>query len=213
VIAVDPHKRSWTATAVDGSLQVQTLIRVEANREGYRELRRFARRWSDSRWAIEGAGGVGAPLAMRLLADGLAVLEVPAKLAARVRALSTGHGRKTDEADAVSVGVAAWTATALVSVRFDETALALRALTGHRDDLVPGGAGVGLRASVGVMIVWPTTTAYRGRGLCRLAGSSRSPNVGSVSRHSLRYLIRAWHHLRAQGLEHPLGRHSSDTGG
>jgi hypothetical protein len=58
------------------------------------------------------------------------------KLAARVRALSTGHGRKTDEADAVSVGVAAWTATALVSVRFDETALALRALTGHRDDLV-----------------------------------------------------------------------------
>jgi hypothetical protein len=30
----------------------------------------------------------------------------------------------------------AWTATALVSVQFDETALALRASTEHRDDLV-----------------------------------------------------------------------------
>ncbi|GAA1320030.1 hypothetical protein GCM10009610_47940 [Pseudonocardia xinjiangensis] len=111
VIAVDPHKRSWTAVAVDGSLQPRTSLRVEANRDGYRQLRRFARGWSGSRWAIEGAGGLGAPLATRLLADGLAVLDVPAKLAARVRALSTGHGRKTDEADAVSVGVAAWTAS------------------------------------------------------------------------------------------------------
>jgi transposase len=164
VIAVDPHKRSWTAAAVDGSLQLQTSIRVVANREGYRELRRFAVRWSASSWAIEGTGGLGAPLAARLLADGLAVLDVPAKLAARVRALSTGHGRKTDEADAVSVGVAAWTATGLVSVQFDEMALALRALTEHRDDLVktrtqtvnrlhvllahliPGGAQTGLSA-------------------------------------------------------------------
>jgi transposase len=159
VIAIDPHKRSWTAVAVNGSLQLQTSIRVEADRDGYRELRRFA-----ARWAIEGAGGLSAPLATRLLADGLAVLDVPAKLAARVRVLSTGHGRKTDEADAVSVGVVAWTATALVSVRFDETALALRALTEHRDDLdktrtqavnrlhvllahvVPGGAQTGLTA-------------------------------------------------------------------
>jgi hypothetical protein len=34
------------------------------------------------------------------------------------------------------VGVAAWTATSVVSVQFDEMALALRALTEHRDDLV-----------------------------------------------------------------------------
>ncbi|WP_344722845.1 IS110 family transposase, partial [Pseudonocardia yunnanensis] len=113
---------------------------------------------------IEGAGGLGAPLATRLLADGLEVLDVPAKLAARVRVLSTGHGRKTDEADAVSVGVAAWTAAGLVAVQFDELAMALRALAEHRDDLVktrtqtvnrlhvllahllPGGAGLGLTA-------------------------------------------------------------------
>jgi transposase len=113
VVAVDPHKRSWTAVAVDASLRVQRAVRVEANREGYRELRRFARTWPQTRWVIEGAGGLGAPLTTRLLADGLAVADVPAKLAARVRTLSTGHGRKTDEADALSVAVAAWTAPAL----------------------------------------------------------------------------------------------------
>jgi transposase len=122
--------------AVDASLRVQRAIRVEANREGYREgyreLRRFARTWPQTRWAIEGAGGLGAPLTTRLLAaDGLAVADVPAKLAARVRTLSTGHGRKTDEADALSVAVAAWTAPALTSVHFDEVTLALRALTEH----------------------------------------------------------------------------------
>jgi transposase len=173
VIAVDPHKRSWTAVAVNESLQVQTSLRVGADRDGYRELRRFAGRWSQPRWAIEGAGGLGAPLATRLLADGVAVVDVPAKLAARVRALSTGHGRKTDEADAVSVAVAAWTATALVSVQFDETALALRALTEHRDDLVktrtqtinrlhvllahliPGGARTGLSADQAADLLRP----------------------------------------------------------
>ena len=92
MIAVDPRKRSWTAVAVDASLRQHRSIRVEANREGYRELRRFARAWTHTRWAIEGAGGLGAPLATRLLADGLAVADVPAKLAARVRTLCGRRG-------------------------------------------------------------------------------------------------------------------------
>jgi transposase len=65
VIAVDPHKRSWTAVAVDESLRLRRSIRVEANREGYLQLRRFARNWPQARWAIEGASGLGAPLATR----------------------------------------------------------------------------------------------------------------------------------------------------
>jgi hypothetical protein len=47
-------------------------------------------------WAVEGAEGAGRPLTQRLLADGERVPDVPAKLAARVRALDTGQGRKTD---------------------------------------------------------------------------------------------------------------------
>ena len=136
VIAVDPHKASWTAAAVDSSLQPLDVIRVAVSPEGYRQLRGFAQRWSDPGWAIEGAAGLGAPLTQRLTADGIDVVDVPAKLAARVRVLSTGHGRKTDEADAVSVGIAALTATRLNTATVDAAIIALRALVEHRDDLV-----------------------------------------------------------------------------
>ena len=136
VIAVDPHKASWTAVAVDNRLQPLAAIRVEVNRDGYRQLRRFARRWPQAVWAVEGAAGLGAPLIARLSAEAVEVVDVPAKLARRVRMLSTGHGRKTDEADAPSVGIAAHTATRLNTAVIDEAIAALRALTEHRDDLV-----------------------------------------------------------------------------
>ncbi len=136
VIAIDPHKASWTAVAVDTRLQPVASIRVPVNRDGYRQLRRFARRWPDASWAIEGAAGLGAPLTTRLAADGVQAVNVPAKLARRVRLLSTGHGRKTDEADALSVGIAALTATRLNTAVIDEAVAALRAVTEHRDDLV-----------------------------------------------------------------------------
>jgi transposase len=136
IIAVDPHKASWTAVAVNAQLRPVATLRVEVNRDGYRQLRRFARRWPTAYWAIEGAAGLGAPLAARLAEDGVEVLDVPAKLARRVRMLSTGHGRKTDEADALSVGIAARTATRLQSAQTDQELAALRALTEHRDDLV-----------------------------------------------------------------------------
>ena len=100
IIAIDPHKASWTAVAVDTRLQAVASIRVPVNRDGYRQLRRFARRWPDASWAIEGAAGLGAPLTTRLATDGIQAVNVPAKLARRVRLLSTGHDRKTDEGDA-----------------------------------------------------------------------------------------------------------------
>jgi transposase len=136
VIAVDPHKASWTAAVVNASLQPLATLRVPVSAAGYQQLRRFARRWPQASWAIEGAGGLGAPLATRLSGEGIAVVDVPAKLAARVRLLSTGHGRKNDDADATSVGIAALTAIGLHTVEIDEAAIALRALVEHRDDLV-----------------------------------------------------------------------------
>ena len=87
-------------------------------------------------WAIEGATGLGRPLTARLRGDGIDVVDVPAKLAARVRLLSTGHGRKSDDADAVSVGIAAHTSRSLNSAEIDSATTALRALVEHRDDLV-----------------------------------------------------------------------------
>jgi transposase len=136
VIAVDPHKASWTAVAVDGRLQPLGTVRVPVGKAGYRRLRAFARSWPQAHWAIEGARGLGAPLTTYLAADDIAVLDVPAKLARRVRLLSNGHGRKNDEADALSVGIAAQTATGLYLARLDEAVATLRALTEHREDLV-----------------------------------------------------------------------------
>jgi transposase len=136
VIAVDPHKASWTAAAVDGSLQPLATVRVPVSGDGYQALRRFARRWPNAGWAIEGAAGVGAPLTARLRADGIEVIDVPAKLAARVRVLSSGHGRKNDDADAISVGIAALTSRSLNSAEIDAVTTALRAIVEHRDDLV-----------------------------------------------------------------------------
>ena len=69
IIAIDPHKASWTAAAVGTSLQPLATIRVPVSRQGYRNLRRFATRWPRAEWAIEGASGLGAPLATRLSAD------------------------------------------------------------------------------------------------------------------------------------------------
>jgi hypothetical protein len=45
-------------------------------------------------------------LLARLTVDGLGAVAVPAKLDARVRLLSSGHSRKDDNADAISVGIA-----------------------------------------------------------------------------------------------------------
>lgn len=136
VIAVDPHKGSWTAAAISPGLTPLATVRVPVSQQGYRQLRRFAAQWSDVLWAIEGATGLGAPLATRLVSEGITAVDVPAKLATRVRMLSTGHGRKSDTDDAVSVGVAALTAAGLRTVAVDEAITALRALVEHRDDIV-----------------------------------------------------------------------------
>jgi transposase len=75
-------------------------------------------------------------LAQRLVSDGEQVLDVPAKLAARVRVLSVGHGRKSDPDDAVSVAVAARNAVGLRQVGVEDQAVVLHLLTKRRQDLV-----------------------------------------------------------------------------
>ena len=68
----------------------------------------------------------GRSLAQRLATDGEAVLDVPAKLAARVRVYSRGHGRKTGKDDAVSVGLAALDGTGITLVTCDGALVSLR---------------------------------------------------------------------------------------
>ena len=115
IIGVDPHKASCTAAALDerGELLDQQRIRQPPGRA------RGPLRPLGQALAASGAGPSRAPaasaaaLAQQLVGDGEQVVDVPAKLAARVRLLSAGHGRKSDAHDAVSVAVAALGTTRL----------------------------------------------------------------------------------------------------
>ena len=129
VIAVDPHKASNTAAVLDPV--TKTLIesaRFANTMDGYAQLIAFAARWAQRRWAVEGCHGAGRSLAQRLVTDGEMVLDVPAKLAARVRVYSRGHGRKTDKDDAVSAGLAALDGTGVLPVACDGALVSLRLL-------------------------------------------------------------------------------------
>jgi transposase len=87
------------------------------------------------RFAVEGAYGLGRPIAQQLAAAGEQVLDVPAKLAARVRLLSKGGGRKTDTADAASVAQVALHCETLRAVTAEDQTSILRLLAERRDDL------------------------------------------------------------------------------
>ena len=62
-------------------------LRVRADRHQRERLLKFAAPYVPRVWAIEGARGLGALLAQQLVAAGETVVDVPAKLSARVRSL------------------------------------------------------------------------------------------------------------------------------
>jgi transposase len=136
IVGVDPHKKSVTLEAIDGrGRKLATGTFGTATRD-YKSMLGYVReQWPHHRWAIEGAHGVGRPLAQRLLADGESVVDVPAKLAARVRVFDTGHARKTDATDAHAIAAVALRTPNLRVLSFDEELIALRLLVDRRDEL------------------------------------------------------------------------------
>ncbi len=97
--------------------------------------------WPDRVWAIDGSNGAGRPLAQRLLEAGEHVVDVPAKLAARVRLFDTGHNRKTDARDAHSIAIVAVRTNTLRVLRADGELEALRMLCDRRELEPVGDAG------------------------------------------------------------------------
>ena len=128
VIGVDPHKLSATIEVVDHHERILGSGRFTTNRAGYAAMRAYARAWPDRVWAVEGSNGAGRPLAQRLLEAGEHVVDVPAKLSARVRLFDTGHNRKTDARDAHSITVVAVRTKTLRVLRADGELEALRML-------------------------------------------------------------------------------------
>jgi hypothetical protein len=95
VIGMDPHKRSATIEVMSSDETVLGGGRYATDATGYRAMLTYAKQWPDRRWAVEGSNGAGRHIAMRLVADGETVVDVPAKLSARARVFVSGQGRKT----------------------------------------------------------------------------------------------------------------------
>ena len=135
IIGVDPHKLSATIEVVNDQEKLLGSGRFATDRVGYAAMRTYARTWPDRVWAVEGANGVGRALAQRLLEAGEDVVDVPAKLAARVRLFDTGHNRKTDARDAHSIAIVAVRTDGLRVLKVDGELEALRMLTERREAL------------------------------------------------------------------------------
>ena len=135
IIGVDPHKLSATIEVVDDRERFLGSGRFTSDRAGYTAILTYAKAWPERVWAVEGSNGAGRPLAQRLLEAGEQVVDVPAKLAARVRLFDTGHNRKTDALDAHSIAVVAVRTAGLRVLEVDGELEALRMLTDRRETL------------------------------------------------------------------------------
>jgi transposase len=109
---------------------------------------------------VENAGGLGRHLAAKLAGSGESVVDVPPKLSARVRVLSSGNARKNDGVDALATALAASRNGRLAAVEREAPSEALRLLSERREDLV----------------------AERTRALNRLHGLLRDLLPGGVAR-------------------------------
>ena len=137
LIGVDPHKTSVAVAAVDEAKgELLERASFSQNRVGLKSLERWARRFPQRRWAVENAGGLGRHLAVRLAGSGESVVDVPPKLSARVRVLSTGNARKNDELDALATALAASRDVLLATVDHEAASETLRLLSERREDLV-----------------------------------------------------------------------------
>ena len=105
VIGMDPHKRSATIEAMGEDETVLGKGRYSTDQAGFAAMLADATRWPQRVWAVEGCEGIGKHLVLRLLDAGETVVDVPAKLSARMRVYATGQGRKTDDTDAHSIAL------------------------------------------------------------------------------------------------------------
>ncbi len=137
LIGVDPHKVSVAVAAVDEATgELLERAAFPQDRTGLRRLERWAKRFPEHRWAVENVGGLGRHLAVRLAAAGESVVDVPPKLSARVRVLSTGNARKNDGVDALATALAASRNERLATVDSEAASEVLRLLSERREDLV-----------------------------------------------------------------------------
>ena len=134
-IGADLHKRTHTVVAVDDQGRRLAERTVAATPEGHLELRRWAERWPERRWALEDCRHLSRRLERDLVIAGEMVVRVPPKLMAGARRSSREPG-KSDPIDALAVARAALREPDLPAARLDGAERELRLLVDHREDLV-----------------------------------------------------------------------------
>ena len=135
MIGIDPHKASHTAVAINAAEEPLGQLRVRASASRAGRLPGWAQAWPRRTWAVEGAGGVGRLPDWQLPAAGGQVLDVPPKLAARVRLLQAGDTNKNDPDDAFSVAVAALRSPGVREAQRDDHAAVLKIWSKRHKDL------------------------------------------------------------------------------
>jgi transposase len=136
MLGVDPAKKSHAMAVLDRNENQLAALEGLNDSDGYRDLLRLAKRWPSRMWAVEGAGGVAAQIAQRLVADGETVLDVPPRLSTGARMFDQGHGRKNDPGDTRTVAVVAIRTKQLRQVEPDGDMVALRLMSERRRELV-----------------------------------------------------------------------------
>jgi hypothetical protein len=135
VIGMDPHKRSVTIEMMTADETILGGGRYATTQNGFAAMKRYVSQFPDHVWTIEGCAGIGHDVAMRLLAAGEDIVDVPPKLSARTRVFGTGQGRKTDATDAHSVALVGTRMAGLRPVVANEQLAVLRLLVDRRRSL------------------------------------------------------------------------------
>jgi hypothetical protein len=113
---------------IDRSEVIQATLELRADRYQRQRLLDWASGFMPRAWAVEGATGTGALLAQQLVAVGERVIDVPPKLAARVRLLDNEQSDKSDRHDARSVAIAALRKRNLNDVTVEDHVAVMRLL-------------------------------------------------------------------------------------
>lgn len=139
VIGADTHKRTHTCAAVfAGTGRLAGELTAPAREPGFRQLLDWGRELDEERiWAIEDCRHVSGSLERFLVAAGERVVRVPPKLMGQSRRGERSSG-KSDPIDALAIARAALREgpETLPAAHLDESALRVKLLLDHREDLV-----------------------------------------------------------------------------
>jgi transposase len=76
LIGVDPHKSVNAVAAIDENGEIISHMAFPADRRGLQALEHWSKRFPERRWAVEGAAGIGRPVAQKLVGAGEEVVDV-----------------------------------------------------------------------------------------------------------------------------------------